>query len=254
MTRKSIAAAGVAILLVVATAGFVGLGAVGAQSATDDSSHRTISVSATESAEASPDQAVVRVSVTAQANSSTAVRDSLVAGTEDLRTALDELGVEYETARYSIEEQRRPPRYEERPPEGGESAPAPDYRGVHSFTVTLDDTDEVGSVIDAAADAGAEVNDISLTLSEEHRDELRNDAIEAAMADAKTQADTLAAAGDLVVTDVASIEASQQRYIPVRYEAAAADGGSGAAQTVVETGSVSVSYRVQVTYNATTSS
>jgi uncharacterized protein YggE len=115
--------------------------------------------------------------------------------------------------------------------------------------VTLDDPGQAGDVIGAATGAGAEVTDVELTLSEEKRTELREDAIRAAMTDARSQADTIAAAGDLQVTNVATVDASQGRYVPVRYEAAA--GGGAAAETVVSEGEVSVTYRVQVTYNAT---
>jgi len=249
MTRKSIAAGTVVAVLLVATASVIGLGAAGAQSTDESPADRTISVAATGDAEASPDQAVVRVSVTAAGNDSATVRDELASGTERLRTALDDIGVDYETAGYSIEEREQPRRpYEEDRPE--ESANAPAYRGVHSFTVTVDDTDSVGSVIDAAADAGAEVNRVELTLSEERRETLRDQAITNAMNDARSQATALADAGDLTVTDVASIEASQSRYRPVAYETAA-DGGAAAANTVIDSGEVSVTYDVQVTYNAT---
>jgi len=249
MPRDSLIVAGVAAVLVLATAGAVaaGLGTAGAQS-TAQPADRSISVAATGSADASPDQAVVRVAATAEGNSSAAVRDALAADAEALRTALDELGVDYETAEYAVREvddrDRRPPR-EERP-----STPA-EYRGVHAYEVTLDDPGEAGSVIDAATDAGAEVTDVELTLSEEERTELREDAIRAAMSDARSQADTIAAAGDLRVTNVATVDASQGRYVPVRYEAADAGGGA-APETVISEGDVSVTYRVEVTYNATT--
>jgi hypothetical protein len=178
------------------------------------------------------------------------VRDELASGAERLRTALDDLGVDYETARYAIEARDESPRpYEEEKP--SESAEAPPYRGIHSFTVTVDDTDSVGSVIDAAADAGAEVNRVELTLSAERRETLRDQAITNAMNDARSQATALADAGGLTVTDVASIEASHSRYRPVAYETAAADSGAAPANTVIDSGEVSVTYDVQVTYNAT---
>ncbi len=247
MPRDSVIVAGVAAVLVLATAGAVaaGLGTAGAQS-TVQPADRSISVAATGSADTSPDRAVVRVAATAQGNSSAAVRDALAADSEALRTALDGLGVEYETTEYrinAVDERERPPR-EPRP------GPSAEYRGVHAYQVTLDTTDSTGSVIDAATEAGAEVTSVELTLSEERRTELREDAVQSAMTDARSQADTVAAAGDLRVTNVATVDASQGRYAPVRYEAA--DAGGGAAGTVVSAGEVSVTYRVEVTYNATT--
>ena len=249
MPRDSLIVAGVAAVLVLATAGAVaaGLGTAGAQS-TAQPADRTVSVDATGSAEASPDQAVLRVAATAEGNSSADVRDSLAADSESLRTALDELGVGYETTQYrisSVDDRER------RPPSEAGDAPAADYRGVHAYEVTLDDPDRAGDVIDAAAGTGADVVDVELTLSDEKRTELREDAIRAAMNDARSQADTVASAGDLRVTSVATVDASQGRYVPVRYDAADAGGGA-APETVISEGDVSVTYRVQVTYNATT--
>ena len=242
MPRDSLVIAGVAAVLVLATAGAVatGLGTAGAQS-TVQPADQSISVTATGSADTSPDRAVVHVAATAQGNSSVVVRDALAANSEALRTALDELGVDYETTEYrinAVDERERPPR---------EERASAEYRGVHAYQVTLETTDNTGSVIDAAADA--EVTDVELTLSEEQRTELREDAIQAAMTDARSQADTIAAAGDLRVDSVATVDASQGRYVPVRYETA--DAGGAASETVVSEGSVSVTYRVGVTYNAT---
>ncbi len=247
MPRDSLIVAGVAAVLVLATAGAVagGLGTAGAQS-TAQPADRTVSVAATGSADASPDRAVVRVAATAEGNSSAEVRDALAAESEALRAALDEFGVDYETIEYriySVDERERPPR---------EAAPSAEYRGVHAYQVSLDEPDGAGAVIDAATEAGAEVTDIELTLSDEKRTELREEAIRAAMTDARSQADTIAAAGDLRVTNVATVDASQGRYVPVRYEAADAGGNAAAPRTVISEGEVSVTYRVEVTYNATT--
>jgi uncharacterized protein YggE len=244
MTRDTLLVAGVAAVLVLATAGAVavGFGTADAQT-TATPADRAISVSATGSADASPDQAVVHVAVTGEADDPATVRDTLATGAQDLRDRLDELGVEYETTEYAIEQ--RP----ERPPE--RRTDAPPYRGVHAFQVTLDDPDAAGDVIDAAVEAGAEVGHVELTLSDAQRETLREEAIRDAMADARSQATTIASAGDLTVTGVATVDAAQRHYSPVRYEMAAAASGAAAADTVVSQGEVSVSYEVSVTYNAT---
>ncbi len=233
-------------VVVLAAAAVVGVGGVGAQSSADSPGEQSITVSATGDAEASPDQAVVRVSVTATANDSATVRDDVAAGVEDLRSTLDELGVEYETSRYEIQERTEPAKRHDR--ERGTDRNGPDYRGVHTLRVTLDDTDAVGDVVDAAADSGAEVDRVRFTLSDERRTELRDTAIGNAMSDARAQADQIAAAGDLSVTTVDSVEASQRQYRPVRYEAG---DGAAAPRAALEGGDVSVTYSVQVTYNAT---
>ena len=67
---------------------------------------------------------------------------------------------------------------------------------------------------------------------------------------ARSQAEAIAENGNLEVTSVASVDASQQRYRPVEYRTAAPQAAD-ASGTEVETGDVSVSYQVRVTYNAT---
>lgn len=247
MTRTTFALIGVIAVLVAGTVGAVGLGLAtdsGTQTTPGESS---VSVSATGSASAAPDQAKVRVSVTAEGNDSADVRSALATDAAALRDALDALdGVDYETAHYGIGEIHD--RERERTPGSSDAA----YRGAHAFVITVDDPERVGTVIDAAADVGAEIDGVQLTLSDEKRADLRDDAIEDAMDDARSQADTIATASDLTVTTVASVDASMDRYQPVAYEtAAASDGAGGSADTVIESGEVSVTYTVSVTYNAT---
>lgn len=211
----------------------------------DTSADRVITVDAVGEADAEPDQAVVTVAATAEGDDPAAVRDELAANAEALRGNLEAAGLDsddYETIEYRLGEPHRPPR------EGGEDGPA--YRGVHAFEVTVE-PDAAGDVVDAAADAGAEVGTVEFTLSAERREELRSAAIDDAMADARLQADDIAASADLSVTSVAGVEASQRGYSPVRREVAAAGDAAGRPRTAVETGPVTVSYEVQVAYNAT---
>ena len=243
MQRKYLAAIGFALLLALSTVGVAaGLGPSGAAAATadDQPTNRSITVDATGEASATPDRAVIHLAVRAEGETPSAVRDELVSGAEDLRAALDELGVEYETVAYSVDERYRPP----------EQSGGPTYEGVHRFEVTLDDPNATGSVVDAAADADASVDRVRLTLSDEKREELRTEAIQNAMDDARQQADTIAAAADLSVTSVLTVDAAQSDYSPVAYEQASA-ADSGSASTTIDSGDVSVTYDVQVSYEAT---
>ena len=234
----------VVALCLLALGGFAALGSAGAQDTTGDgAADNSIHVSAIGEAEAEPDEAIVNVAVTAEDDDIETVRDELATGSAELTAALDELGVEYETTDYRVDQSRYP--REER---GGS-----EYRGTHAFEVTLDTPDETGTVIDAAVDAGAEVGNVQLTLSEEKRQTLRDEAIASAMDDARTQADSIAAAGGLEVVSVAEVDAAQRGYSPIGYDSAegvAEDGG--APPTAIESGAVSVTYSVDVTYNATT--
>jgi uncharacterized protein YggE len=242
MTRKTFATIGLLALAVLVTVGALtaGLGTAGAHSPADGETDRTIGVSATGEASAAPDEAVVRVAVTATGDDPSAVRDDLSADAADLRSALDDLGVTYETSSFRLSEDRR---HEERPD-------AAEYRGVHAFEVTVDDPSRAGAVVDAAAEADASVQQVQLTLSDDRREQLRDRAISNAMDDARQQASTVAAAGDLRVVGVYSVDASERNYRPIAYETAAA-GGDGGGSTSIDSGAVSVAYHVSVTYNAT---
>ena len=205
----------------------------------DANADRTIAVDATGEADAAPDRAVVRVAVTAKGGDPGVVRDNLTRGADALREEFEAASIgtdQYKTGEYRIDERR-----DEFPP----------YRGTHRFVVRLDDPQRAGDVIDAAANVSAEVQTVRFTLSEDRRTDLRERAIEDAMADARSQADTVAANGGLQVTSVVAVDASQQRYRPVEYEAAAPLTASDGGSTSVETGDVSVRYQVRVTYNAT---
>lgn len=231
-----------ASLLAMTLVGVAVVSPIGAD-APADSADRTITVQAVGSADAPPDRATVRIAATATGDDPATVRDDLAADADALREALESIGLtdeDYETSSYRIHEQHRP---HDKPRE------EPAYRGVHAFEISLDDPDRTGDVIDAAAESDAEINDVEFTLSDERRDELRTRAIQAAMSDARSQADTIADSGDLHVTGVQRVDATQRDFRPVRYEL---DGGdAAAAETAIETGDVSVQYRVSVTYNAT---
>jgi uncharacterized protein YggE len=235
--------------LVVLTA-LVAVGLVGAAlivptgaDADDGSADRSITVNAAGDASAPPDRAVVRVAATAEGDEPREVRDALAERADALRSNLAEANVsedDYETSRYRIREARRHP----------DDRDGPAYEGVHAFRVTLDDPERAAAVIDAAADADAEVGDVRFTLSEERRDELRETAIENAMDDARAQAEAIADSGGLRVTSVHTVDAAERDYRPVRHEAAAASAPDDA-ETTIDTGEASVTYRVEVTYNAT---
>ncbi|MFQ3319804.1 MAG: hypothetical protein ACI8UR_002426 [Natronomonas sp.] len=231
----------VTALLAVAMVGAALVAPIGAEDP-DANSNRTITVDATGDASAAPDKAVVRVAVTATGDNASAVRNDLAAGADSLRANLADANVSedaYKTSNYRIREPRR----------RSERGDAPAYRGAHVFEITLDDPETVGTVIDAATNAGAETQHVEFTLSEERRKELRQRAIENSLNDARTQADKIAATTNLEVTGVTTVDATERSYRPVRYEAAAV--ATDSASTSVEAGDVSVSYQVRVTYNAT---
>jgi uncharacterized protein YggE len=242
VTRRSYAVVAVALAVLLAGAGVAAAlgGTTGASQPTTDGAS-TITVGASGSAETTPDRAVVQVAVVTTADSATAARERLASNVSAMREALAEAGVDdaqIRTTRYDLSQN-----YEAR-----ENPSAPDYRGYHGFQITLNEIDSVGTVIDAAVEGGAtRVENVRFTLSEERSRELRTEALEDAMSNARGQASTLADASNLALDGVADVSTTEGYGGPVPYRVEAADAGG----TSVESGPVSVNVQVQVTFNAT---
>ena len=212
-----------------------------------DAQHRTIDVAASGTAETQPDKAVVRLSVVATADDPRTARERVAENVSAMTDALADRGIEDDQIRtvdYDLRERRHP-----RTPEKRDADPA--YRARHGLVVEVDDVDATGGVIDAAVDNGAaNVHDVRFTLSEATERELRAQALQEAMENARAQADTAAAAADLAVTGVHAVSTGEVRRPrrPVAHEAAGDAGG-----TDIRSGPVTVTVSVEVTYDATES-
>jgi hypothetical protein len=228
----------VTMALVVLLAGCAGPLQTGGGSADADGS--TIAVSATGAASAEADLAVVHLSVDVTAESANDARDRAASGVNAVRSALADAGVpdaNVTTTAFGIS-----PVYDyvdgERELDG--------YRAVHSLAVETAPAN-AGSVVDAAVGAGATtVEGVRFTLSDERRADLRETAITRAMANARADADGIAAAADLSVTGVrhASTGASFEPHPVARFEDAAG------AETSFQPAPVTVTATVDVTYRA----
>ncbi|QLH80881.1 SIMPL domain-containing protein [Halosimplex pelagicum] len=230
MDRKltAVALAGIVLLssFGVASAAFLGSAQAGNQAS-------TVSVSATGSVTAEPDRAVVDVAATAEADNATAATDRLADTVTTLRDALtdENLSVEsVDTTSYSVFQRT----------DNGTTT----YVARQSFAVTTDDTDAAGAVIDTAVANGAtEIGGVAFAVSEDRRQELRADAIDEAVDDARAQAEAVADSTDLALGNVRSVSTGDGSGFLVQR---AADAG-----TTVEPSPVSVSATVEITYNAT---
>ncbi|WP_435097241.1 SIMPL domain-containing protein [Halorubrum sp. N11] len=248
MNRKLATAVGVALLVALAgCSGLVGSTGNGGVDAGDESAlERNIEVTADGEATAEPDRATIRVAVTATGNDSAAVRDELSASDEAVRAALTDWGLDEDdirTDRYDVRES-----YETR-----ENPDQTRYQGIHRYAIALDDVDAVGEVIDVAVDAGAnEVQRIEFGLSEEREREVRETAIENAMANAEADATVLANSSGLELAGAYSVSTANGGVTPYRVSdaAMAAEGGADGAATGIETGDVSVRVSVNVVYAA----
>lgn len=215
-----------------------------AQAAPDGESNAGPSIAATGvgTVEADPDLAVVRLSVVAVADSADAARADAADRTDRLVAALRDAGVDEEdvaTVGYHLG-----PRYDYR----AEQRELVGYRAVHSLTVEVA-PDRAGAVVDAAVGAAeVTVDGVQFTLSDETRQQLREEAVAAAVADARSDADAAASAAGLTVTGVDTMTVGGSGPVfPVRYAEATADAGG---KTSFQPGPVTVRVSVQVTYRA----
>lgn len=247
MQRRVVPVVGVALLLVLAGCS-AGSPTTGTKSTPETGAEGTIRVSGAGSATADPDQAIVRVAVTATAREAVAVRRQLADNASRLRAALEELGLaesQITTTHYDLDRDLR------RPEREGEK-PRVRYRGSHRFAITLNRTDRVGAVIDTAVRNGAtDVDDVRFTLSTPRRRQLERSARRSAMIDARQQARQYAAAANITITGVKVISTgSRQAPRPVARTATAtpAPTASAGADTDVEGGPVTVVVTVRVSY------
>ena len=117
------------------------------------------------------------------------------------------------------------------------------YTAVNIIQVTLEDVNNVGSIIDIAVAAGANlIHNIQFTVSKDRLDDLRESAIDAAVKDAQQKAD--ATSRSLGVRLIGPISVSlTPGYEPRPYYEEARIAG-----TPITPGELEISSNVQVTY------
>jgi uncharacterized protein YggE len=223
---------------------------------------RVVTVSGTGEVRGDPDRVLLEFEIQARGDTAGAVRDDLGSRADAVRAALLDSGLSEDditTTRFSIHEDidHRALREADVDPD----SPAARerfryYEGTHSLKVDLDDVDAVGSVIDTAVDAGAdEVDRVTFTLSEEKRTDLREEALQKAVGNARSKADVIAEEVDGRIVEATVVDASRGRVAPVERSGdtalqatptPVAEGGGGS--TGVEPGDVTVSVDVDVRY------
>lgn len=191
--------------------------------------------------QAQPDTAIVTVSVITQNRQALSAQQDNAAKTDAVVRALKAAagtGAEVKTSGYSLQAQRV---YKENQP-----PTITGYEARNSVTVTLSDLTKVGSVIDAAAQAGAnDVAGIAFTLRQDRpaRDRALSEATREAMSKAQVIASAL---GGRVVRIVEVQEEGFQQRPPVptyQFEAMAAKRDVA---TPIEVGALDITSKVQL--------
>ena len=192
---------------------------------------------------ATPDEAVVSVTVTALVDNASDAQSRVAADVDRVFGALAEAGVPadaVETAAFSLR-----PEYDQ----GRDGREFLGYRASHTLTVTVA-PDRADTVVDTAVGVGAtRVDSVRFGLTDDTRESLRVEALELATADARADADTVAGAAGLTIENVRSLTVGGNSGPPVVFERGDAGGGASAA-TEFRPGELTVTATVSAVYVA----
>jgi len=122
------------------------------------------------------------------------------------------------------------------------------YRVLNTLTVTLNDINQTGEIIDLAVANGANtVNSIQFMLSDDRAQALRTEALKEAVAGADADAKTVASALHVMLGSVQTADISQG-YTPILYESYAPTAKADGVSTPISAGDITVTATVSVAY------
>ena len=193
--------------------------------------------------QAQPDTAIMTIAVVTQNRSAITAQQENAAKSDEVVRVLKTIAganAEVKTSGYSLQPQRI---YKE-----GQPPTISGYEARNTVTVTMSDLTKVGSVIDAAAQAGSnDVSGIAFTLRQDRpaRDRALGEATREAMSKAQVIAQALG--GRVVRIVEVQEEGFQQRPpVPVYQTETFMAAKRDAVATPIEVGSLEISSRVQV--------
>jgi len=201
-----------------------------------------ISVSGTGEASGAPDLALIELGVSAEGKTVKEARDAASTAMNDVLDALkgdDVAEKDVQTRQFRIE-----PEYEY--PDGTQELIG--YRVTNIVEVKVRDLDRVGEVIDDVAKAGGDVAQVQgLSFTIEEPDELRAQARQEAMADARARAESLAELAGVKLGKPISVTESTGAS-PVAFREAAPMGQGVEEATPIEAGELEISVTVDVLF------
>ena len=221
---------------VAAIVAFVGVGLPARGRSAVDPAARTITVSGTGSVSAVPTQAGFDFGVSTRAKTAQQALADDSAQMRKLIAALEAAGVpasSLQTSSVSLE-----------PVTSGDDSAIVGYSASNTVSATVAQLSKAGAIVDAAVAAGAnQVDGPNLTVADQKAQ--YDEALKAAVADARAKAQVLAAAGGLQVGSVASVE-ENTGSAPVPFAQSAADS----AGTPIQAGTQQVTASVTVVFDA----
>ncbi|WP_367343698.1 SIMPL domain-containing protein [Methanomethylovorans sp.] len=190
-----------------------------------------------------PDTAALSIGVVVQADTAKAASDSNAALMSTVVAELKALGLEDKEIQTSYVSVYPIYNYDKEQTITG-------YSASNSVQVTTTKIGNLSQIIDSSTAAGAnQIGSISFTVSEDRQEQLREDLMNKAIADASSKANGLASSLGLKVTGVQTASISENSNSRIYYAAAEdAVGGAGKISTPIEPGESIVSMSVQVTY------
>jgi uncharacterized protein YggE len=191
-----------------------------------------------------PDIAEVHVGAEVASDTVSEAKAEVDSRMEAIMAALKELGIadeDVQTSHYSIYFEREP--FYPVPREEVPSEPQGAYRVSNMLRVTVRDLEQVGELLDAVVEVGAnQMYGVTFTVSDDQ--EWESEAREKAMDDAKARAEELAGLAGVELGEVLSVsEVVGGMAVPAAVEMAVGRGGGGIAP-----GELEFSTRIQVTF------
>lgn len=214
---------------------------------------RTITVVGRGEVKVKPDLATTTVGVEALGPTVDAAMEDAQARMTSVLDALKKLGIadkDIQTSNFSINFERQStdsPTVTAQATPGAFQPPAGFYRVSNMVQVNIRDLTKVSEVIDTAVKAGAN-NVWGISFGLDNTDELEGQAREAAVADAKARAESLAELTGVKVGSVMAVsEVVGNQSIPM-FATADRAVGLGGGSTPTESGEVTFSTQIQVVY------
>jgi uncharacterized protein YggE len=201
----------------------------------------SISVTGEATVKVSPDQAQINVGVVTQSQNAQAAAAQNAQRLEATISALRKVlgaGAEIKTTNYSLTPNYRYPR------EGGQPT-ITGYTASNTVEVKTGDLTQVGKVIDAATQSGANnIQSLQFTLKDEQA--VRAQALREASLKAKAKAEAIASAMNLRIARVLRVEEGGQ-VRPIQMYAKAEMAQAASAPTPIEAGTIEVQATVTLT-------
>lgn len=207
----------------------------------------TITVSGSGEVTAEPDQAVLRLGSTAQAETAADAQEQVNEVMQKTLAEIRELGVpedQIQTARVMLSPvySQQTPR---QPRETSEEPRIVAYRASNTLEIRLNDLSQIGDVIDAAVRSGAnEIENLSFQLQDDT--EARARALKRAVGEARAKAEAIAEAMNLRLTGVENVNESGVSFIRPQFEAMQARAMD--VSTPIQPGELKVEASVSVSY------